>query len=350
MPSGLGYGAAVGLEQVLARQFKQALEQQRMREQQQAFQLQQDRMAQDQQQFDTTQDFRERSAAADAALAGTNLAMRTREADADRQRLETVEIPLRTSEIMAGRAEQDADRGSRERIAQLGLTGRLLSAGQPSDNAAAPTQPQGPSRLAEAAARNPDILQGMTPTDRGAIMREISENTDLMQGFEGARSAPVIDRAQRVMGALDQLLSTDALGKSSLTGGAKSVFGSMTFPGTRGIQGALAAAFPGGTTPGQATDAAAAVRQVIGQGVVDLIADMKSQSATGATGFGQLSEKELDVLMSAATQLTNRITEDTALRELLAIRDGMQKILSNAPTADANDSAADADPLGILGP
>lgn len=61
--------------------------------------------------------------------------------------------------------------------------------------------------------------------------------------------------------------------------------------------------------------------------IVDLIAEMKAQSRTGATGFGQLNMKELGVLESAATKLDPALDEATFNAELSRIREKLKKIL-----------------------
>lgn len=58
MPQGLGYGSAVGLEKVLSQQFERALEAQRIKEQQRAFQLQQQRLDQDRSASEALQNYR----------------------------------------------------------------------------------------------------------------------------------------------------------------------------------------------------------------------------------------------------------------------------------------------------
>ncbi len=61
--------------------------------------------------------------------------------------------------------------------------------------------------------------------------------------------------------------------------------------------------------------------------VVDLITRMKQASKTGATGFGQLSDKERVLLESAATALRGDLSEEDAQRYLNQIRSAAQKVL-----------------------
>ena len=75
------------------------------------------------------------------------------------------------------------------------------------------------------------------------------------------------------------------------------------------------------------TTANASLRQIIGQRVVDLIMEMKNQSQTGATGFGQLNEAELDIILSAATRLTGRLPENEAAQDLAILREKFNKVM-----------------------
>lgn len=63
--------------------------------------------------------------------------------------------------------------------------------------------------------------------------------------------------------------------------------------------------------------------------VLDLIGKMKSQSKTGATGFGQLTGPELTLLINASSKLSNwYLNEDKYLiPELMKIRDRLKKVM-----------------------
>jgi len=118
--------------------------------------------------------------------------------------------------------------------------------------------------------------------------------------------------AQETLGVLDQLL--DANG--NLKPGVSGLFGATT--GARWIPGS------------QTADAEATLNQLVGKSVVDLISEMKSQSRTGATGFGALSEKELKILQDAANKLSNRWQSDkSAQAELKRIREKVRMVLEN---------------------
>jgi len=88
-----------------------------------------------------------------------------------------------------------------------------------------------------------------------------------------------------------------------------------------------------------AADAKAALDRLTGSLVIDLMNEMKSQSRTGATGFGQLSERELAVLQAAATKLTNRNMSEAAFAtELKRIRDKVRLVYQGQPQAGAGAS------------
>lgn len=191
--------------------------------------------------------------------------------------------------------------------------------------------------MAEWTAAAPELLQGLTGTDIRPILGAIAERPELKLQYERARMEPMRGRAQTMLDAIDKLLvvddATDAV--LDLTDEAKALFGPMT---------------PAGARPylPWAADASAALQQIVGQQIVDLIADMKAQSRTGATGFGQLSVRELDVLEAAATQLTRRLSEPQALSELKKLREKMALVMlpgaveQAATTAGAGTAAPGA--------
>lgn len=81
------------------------------------------------------------------------------------------------------------------------------------------------------------------------------------------------------------------------------------------------------------------VDKLQGRLVVNLMNDMKQASKTGATGFGQLSNRELGLLQGAATALRKGLAEEDALRYLKEIEDKAKKVLGK----EVNNN----DPLGI---
>lgn len=139
-----------------------------------------------------------------------------------------------------------------------------------------------------------------------------------------ANTKASIDMRDKVILRVDQLLNVDPkTGAASLKPGVGSLYGS--------VQGAMpegAASFLGGADAGNAR---AALNGLISLLDIDTIKTMKEQSRTGATGFGALSEKELNVLENAATTLRGRtMNEKEALKELIRVRNEMVTARHNA--------------------
>lgn len=94
------------------------------------------------------------------------------------------------------------------------------------------------------------------------------------------------------------------------------------------------------------------INQLLSRKVVDLITQMKSASKTGATGFGQLSDKEGAILQQASTALNKRLPAEVAMKYLGEIEKINQRILSggqansNIPTFS---SEAEAEASGYKG-
>ena len=61
------------------------------------------------------------------------------------------------------------------------------------------------------------------------------------------------------------------------------------------------------------------------------MSEMKRVSKTGATGFGQLSEKELAVLQNASTALSSDLSPEDALELLDEMERIQKKFLSGSP-------------------
>ena len=97
----------------------------------------------------------------------------------------------------------------------------------------------------------------------------------------------------------------------NLRPGADNLFGMTT--GTRWIPGSKTA------------DAEVTLNQLVSKSIVNLIAEMKSQSRTGATGFGQLNLREMQVLQQAANKLSSTWQSDeSARKELVRLREKLQ--------------------------
>jgi hypothetical protein len=97
--------------------------------------------------------------------------------------------------------------------------------------------------------------------------------------------------------------------------------------------------------PGLKTSTADAyLRQLTAERIVELIGEMKSQSRTGATGFGPLAVAELKVLQDASTVLSQRnINDATALKELTKIYNIARKY--NQPPLDNKELGSGVAPI-----
>jgi hypothetical protein len=65
------------------------------------------------------------------------------------------------------------------------------------------------------------------------------------------------------------------------------------------------------------------------QRIIDLMAQMKSVSKTGATGFGALSEKELKILQDASTALQRGLPQKDAIKYLDKMETMARKVLTD---------------------
>lgn len=92
--------------------------------------------------------------------------------------------------------------------------------------------------------------------------------------------------------------------------------------------------------------------KLVSQKVLDVMKALKEASKTGATGFGQLSNKELEVLQNASTVLKRNMSEQDALRYLEDIEAVTHKILQGEDADSGGGPLSGAgsnsnDPLGI---
>lgn len=175
-----------------------------------------------------------------------------------------------------------------------------------------------PQALARLAIRNPTVLQSLTPTVASGVMTAIASDPVLAGQYEVARMGPIREQAQNALDAMNDLIQVDPKsGKVvGLTPGAAALYGKSSLLGQRFIPGS------------EAATSRAALDQLTGELVVNLLRDLKAQSRTGATGFGQLSARELDVLQQSATMLKGNISEARAAQELKKLHDKFQAILA----------------------
>jgi hypothetical protein len=101
------------------------------------------------------------------------------------------------------------------------------------------------------------------------------------------------------------------------------------------------------TTENLPTDAMAlkdTVTALNSQKTIDLINRMKQQSKTGATGFGSITEKELDLLQSDIVKLNYR--SPTFKADLKRVEDKWKEIINKIETDKAQKAAKETTPSG----
>jgi hypothetical protein len=259
-----------------------------------------------------------------------NLALNREGQAADNMaRMETIAAQNRGLHIQG----QNAAESARHNRAMEG-TARLTAAAALAKAGAGDTDATGMRALAEMASRTGQLPEG-TPTQRGAVLRAMASDRQLLSQYEQKRMEPIRSQAQTMLAALDDLVTE----KGELTPGAKAIFGQLTPTWTRdyGVREGTVAAN-------------ASLRQVVGQEVISMIKEMKNQSPTGATGFGQLNREELDIMLAAATRLTQRLPEADAKEELSTLRNAFTKIMqpgTGESAALVNMQAPDGRPLQV---
>jgi hypothetical protein len=162
--------------------------------------------------------------------------------------------------------------------------------------------------------------------DRGHVERTAPGRSGREEGRQGKAGGAAADHpvgiADETINSIDQLIVKDKQGNpTGLAEGTKYIVGGLRLP-------ALVAG--SGFIP-KATAAKAAFDNLKARLVIDLIAEMKSQSKTGATGFGQLNEGERQTLEHSIGRLDTAQDEKTFYTELLRIREKIAKIKMPAP-------------------
>lgn len=211
-----------------------------------------------------------------------------------------------TAAQAAAKDKADADRTSREGIA--------------TDSASLRRE------IAAMAASGRQETQGLrNDLVRTQIDATKAKTTDAAEAKTRNRRA-IVDQATATKRTLDQLLDD----KGNLTPGTEKIFGTNRTPEALVTTPYVSAFVPYGQ---ETANKYAALNTLKARQIVDLIAEMKSQSKTGATGFGQLSEKEGEILANAAMQLANSQDPKQAATQLGVIREKIQKIMAE-PAAE----------------
>ena len=158
-----------------------------------------------------------------------------------------------------------------------------------------------------------ELLQGRIDkqnADRAAVQ----EKTEATQKAQANSRATAISSTQGTLDLINKFLDP----------------GGNLRPEAGWLFGARVPAFLADNLPmGKTSDLSADLNRLASTQIVGLIDEMKRQSATGATGFGALNMRELDVLQNSATTLANRnISDQAAAAELKRIRDKVMEIQS----------------------
>lgn len=144
------------------------------------------------------------------------------------------------------------------------------------------------------------------------------------------------------IGLIDQLLQplADPTKAPTLKSGVEPLFG------VGGPAASKAAKY--GIGFGATRDAQAVLSRLESSKIIDLIAEMKAQSPTGATGFGQLNREELNVLTNGAVQLQRAQTEEQAAKVLSGMRSALGKLLTGGQMAPGETTTLDPNNLGAV--
>jgi hypothetical protein len=87
------------------------------------------------------------------------------------------------------------------------------------------------------------------------------------------------------------------------------------------------------------------IDKLTGQLVLDVMTNLKNASRTGATGFGQLSNKELALLQGASTQLRRDLSPQDAQKYLGILKEKYNKIISGQQKQGQTQSGYDPNEL-----
>ena len=79
------------------------------------------------------------------------------------------------------------------------------------------------------------------------------------------------------------------------------------------------------------------INKLLSGKMIDLMTQMKEASKTGATGFGQLSEKEGQILREASTALKRGLPPEKAQEYLNNMKSALQKVISNTGQPSQDD-------------
>lgn len=91
------------------------------------------------------------------------------------------------------------------------------------------------------------------------------------------------------------------------------------------------------------------VNRLLSQKVINVMQEMKQASKTGATGFGQLSNKELELLRNASTALKRTLRPEDALEILNQLEQVTKKVLGENSQGNPLSSMSDEELRKLAG-
>lgn len=186
---------------------------------------------------------------------------------------------------------------------------------------------------------------GRTDKDGNAILQRTSRDGRLetMVAPYGAKLSPgaeaeatrkrqtVVDATNRTLNAIDELMDE----KGTLRPEMSAAIGSSRLTGIQRVPGT------------NAYNAQAAIDRLRARLVTDLMAELKSQSRTGATGFGQLNLQELKIIQDSAAKLDPGQSEQAFQTELQKIRQRLLLILQDEPGKAGGAAPGDIEIVSI---
>jgi hypothetical protein len=133
--------------------------------------------------------------------------------------------------------------------------------------------------------------------------------------------AGIRETTQSVLDELDQMLTPEGKLREHM----QAATGPSNIPGTMLDKFGLGALAPK-TKLGKSS-----INTFKSKLIIDLIGKMKAQSKTGATGFGQMNAKELNVLETAIGKLDPDMPDDAFEAELVKIQQKLRNVMKDAP-------------------
>lgn len=154
------------------------------------------------------------------------------------------------------------------------------------------------------------VLQDDKQADKAALEKE---KLDTVNKQKELNRKTIKDRAQQALDELNQLLDE----KDQLTSQGQDAFGGVNN---------MISKLPWSTNSYDAGTRRDRLKNLL---TLDLLGEMKAQSKSGATGFGQMNMKELGVLEGGASRIANKLSDKEAPGVLKDVRKYLNQILTD---------------------